>query len=1336
MKTLLQSAILSLRKSVLISSLLTLTLAVSFGRAATKTWNGSVNGQWNTAGNWTPSGVPASTDLHVFGLRGIQNVTNNASRTIAGVAFTNGGFSIYGSPLTISGEVTNALGVNSILAPLNFTSNPKIWDVALGTELVLASDTGTSTAVNNSPYQKYGAGTVRFKGSNYWAKGADLNNGATIIDGGSLTATNDGYRLAAQNGAWAGLLITNNGSLYVGTVAGGPNLRVGYTANLTGSNELHLSSGQIIVDKAASEVILGDKASTKAVFNQTGGTLRYQNNTKNPSGILLGSDLASVGIYNFDGGIAEVPRIRQDLGSGYLYLNGGTLKPSSAAYASSFLTGLTEARIKDGGVIIDTAGFNIVVGQALLAGGTGGLTKNGAGALTLSGANTYVGPTILNAGTLGISTLHAGGGVLTAADNTTLSVTVAGAGSSLNLSALTLGSSAGATNEFNLGATGNVVSAVVNATNLTVNGTIDVNITGAGFFIGQFPLIKYGSASGVTETAFVLGRLPSGVVAQLSNNVAESSLDLVISFVPSLIWRGETNGVPVGDWNVADTTNWFDSGTAQPTFYTDGSLLRFDDTATGTTAITLATNVAPGGITVSNLALTYTFSGTNVIGGLGRFAKDGAGTVIVGISNSYGSDTLINEGTFQLGTNNVIPDGAGKGNVLANGRLDVAGFNDTINGLSGSGALDNSAVGVINTLTVGGNGASGTFAGIITNSGGSLALKKTSTGTLALTSGNSHSGGTTLAGGRLDFSQDSSLGSGPVSLAVPSAGVTLAPFGGTRILTNTFSVTGAGGYPATIDTAGGDLVLAGLVSSSGPDLVKTGPGNWRIASPAGVASSSLILLYQGALILDATSWTNEDDAIRLYANGADVVRLAITNHASLTIGTVGGNMNIRLGYNAGLTGTNQLDLSSGQLLLDRSFNQIYVGDAANTFGVVNHTGGIVKYQNTTNSNAGLLIGSSTGSIGIYNFDGGVLEVPRIRRLSGVGYFNWNGGTLRPSSAVNASSFFTSLTAAYVKDAGAIFDTDGYNITIGQPLLSGGTGGLIKLGTGTLILTGTNTYTGATIVSNGTFVCSTALGGPVAVRAAATLALGAAIGTLPIPDSLSLEGTVALKISRTSAPTNDQIAGLSSVTYGGTLIVTSLGGTPAAGDSFQLFTASSYGGAFASYNLPALGLGLGWDTSSLTVDGTIRVVAFPVVSGTVALEAFVGSSRAVTFSATDGATFTNHWNETLSFSQGEAGYALTVLPGTVRVSARTAWNLRKTAVVDVSGGFAPANFTGGSQLPAGDLDGSNAVDLVDYNLLAAAWYTSNSVVDFDGSGLVDIDDYFLLTNHWIESGADE
>ena len=138
----------------------------------------------------------------------------------------------------------------------------------------------------------------------------------------------------------------------------------------------------------------------------------------------------------------------------------------------------------------------------------------------------------------------------------------------------------------------------------------------------------------------------------------------------------------------------------------------------------------------------------------------------------------------------------------------------------------------------------------------------------------------------------------------------------------------------------------------------------------------------------------------------------------------------------------------------------------------------------------------------------------------------------------------------------------------------------------------------------------------------------------------------------------------------------------------------------------------------------------------ALEAFVGSSRAVTISATDGATFTNHWNETLSFSQGEAGYALTVLPGTVRVSARTAWNLRKTAVVDVSGGFAPANFTGGSQLPAGDLDGSNAVDLVDYNLLAAAWYTSNSVVDFDGSGLVDIDDYFLLTNHWIESGADE
>ena len=131
------------------------------------------------------------------------------------------------------------------------------------------------------------------------------------------------------------------------------------------------------------------------------------------------------------------------------------------------------------------------------------------------------------------------------------------------------------------------------------------------------------------------------------------------------------------------------------------------------------------------------------------------------------------------------------------------------------------------------------------------------------------------------------------------------------------------------------------------------------------------------------------------------------------------------------------------------------------------------------------------------------------------------------------------------------------------------------------------------VSGGTLSGNGVLGGPVVVQTGARLMPGDSVGQLTINNSLQLDaGSTTVMELNTAAGTNDSIVGLTSISYGGTLVVTNVGGTLSAGDSFPLFVASpgTYGGAFDTIILPTLTGALRWDTNGLPVDGTIKVVA--------------------------------------------------------------------------------------------------------------------------------------------------
>lgn len=178
----------------------------------------------------------------------------------------------------------------------------------------------------------------------------------------------------------------------------------------------------------------------------------------------------------------------------------------------------------------------------------------------------------------------------------------------------------------------------------------------------------------------------------------------------------------------------------------------------------------------------------------------------------------------------------------------------------------------------------------------------------------------------------------------------------------------------------------------------------------------------------------------------------------------------------------------------------------------------------------------------------------------------------------------------------------------------GTTSLIKIGAGNLILTGANTYSGATtisggklsvnnssgsgtgfgtvtVASGGTLGGSGTVSGATTVNSGGTLSPGNSISTLTFSNALTLNSgcTNYFEISK-SPTTNDVAKVLGALTCGGTLIVTNISANAlAAGDSFKLFSAASYSGAFAKIILPPLPAGLGWNTNTVNTNGTLSVV---------------------------------------------------------------------------------------------------------------------------------------------------
>ena len=322
----------------------------------------------------------------------------------------------------------------------------------------------------------------------------------------------------------------------------------------------------------------------------------------------------------------------------------------------------------------------------------------------------------------------------------------------------------------------------------------------------------------------------------------------------------------------------------------------------------------------------------------------------------------------------------------------------------------------------------------------------------------------------------------------------------------------------------------------------------------------------------------------------------------------GGSLNVSnalvIGRGDGNTGQGDLYMDGGVINKD-STGFVALGEGGGSCtGIITQTGGTFNSAapiylgwngaGTWNLNGGTAalgeVWMGIGASGSFNLNGGNLTASWIHGNNGV--FNFNGGTLR--AGATTANWMSGLSAANVQSGGAIIDTAGYSVTIGQPFLAGG-GGLTKVGSGTLVLNGANTYTGTTTNAAGILGGAGSLSGPLINQLNATLAPGAGANvpvalTVNANVTLSAGGFAAMNLYKGGAPVSDQVVCSGTVNYGGTLLISSLGTALAQGDTFQLFNAGGHTGNFSAIVGNA---GTGNAFSFNPVSGVLSVFAAPI-----------------------------------------------------------------------------------------------------------------------------------------------
>jgi len=381
------------------------------------TWIGFTDGDWNTASNWSPSGIPGATDNVTLanGSAGIQaNLNLTSAVQVNDITFSGSGtfFSVTATgAITAFGNVTHTGGAatwnaastftisssSSQTVPgfsygnLNLTGGNRVWpsSVTVGIAGTFTAGAGTYTASSNNTVDFTGSGAQTIPAVNYYNL-SNSGNGARILANGTIRIANSyspttaavtvGTSTIDFNGAGAQTIPGSSYYNITNTGNGNRTLANGGTITLNGTT---FTPGSGIY------TVTGNTWVYANTIGATLGTFTYNNLQFTGSGsvwdIASGSTVTAQGSFTQNNGSSGA-FIVSNSSSGTSTLNiTGTMNVSAGTFIVAFWNG-TGSLTVGGLTTINNATFDVLnwsTAPSHTVNFNGGLTISGTGILNL-----------------------------------------------------------------------------------------------------------------------------------------------------------------------------------------------------------------------------------------------------------------------------------------------------------------------------------------------------------------------------------------------------------------------------------------------------------------------------------------------------------------------------------------------------------------------------------------------------------------------------------------------------------------------------------------------------------------------------------------------------------------------------------------------------------------------------------------------------------------------------------------------------------------------------------------------------------------------------------------